>query len=70
MRQSYLFAAAAVVLSHIMCIVVTYNYRGLQCAIEHQGFSAPATVAFLAAVPFAVGIAVCVMLTVRFSKKK
>lgn len=51
----------ALVLSHIMCVVVTYNYRGLICSIEHQGFSAPAQTAFFLAVPFAVGISLCLV---------
>ena len=70
MKKNYLFAIVALVLSHAMCTVVAYNYRDMLCSIEHQGFSAPATLALLPAVPFAVGIAVCVMLAVRFSKKK
>lgn len=68
-KLSYLFAALAIVLSDVMCIVVTYNYRALLCAIEHAGFSAPAGIAFLYAIPFAVGIIVCVALAFRFHGK-
>ena len=63
------FAAIAVLLSDIMCFVVAYNYRDMLCGIEHEGFSAPATLAFIYAVPFLIGIAVCVVLSIRFYKK-
>lgn len=54
-----LFIALALVLSHAMCAVVAWIYRDIVCGIEHKGFSAPADVAFLYAIPFAVGILVC-----------
>ena len=68
-KLSYLFVTLAIVLSDIMCFVVAYNYRGLLCGIEHDGFSAPASIAFLTAIPFAVGIVVCVVLAIRLYKK-
>ena len=64
-----LFAAIAVLLSDIMCFVVAYNYRDMLCGIEHAGFSAPASTAFIYAVPFLIGSAVCVILSIRFYKK-
>ena len=66
---SYLFAFVAIILSHIMCFVVGYNYRGMLCCIEHSGCSAPASIAFLYIIPFMLGIVVCVILAVRFYKK-
>ena len=68
-KLSYLFAALAIVLSDIMCFVVAYNYRDMLCGIEHAGYSAPASTAFLYAIPFVVGIIVCVVLAIRFHKK-
>ena len=68
-KWSYLFAAFAVVLSDMMCFVVGYNYRDMLCGIEHAGFSAPASIAFLSAVPFVVGMIVCVVLAIRFREK-
>ena len=68
-KLAFLFAALAVVMSDIMCAVVAYSYRGLQCGIEHAGFSAPAWFAFLYAVPFAVVIAACTVLAILFYKK-
>ena len=68
-KWSYLFTALAVVLSDIMCFVVAYNYRGMHCGIEHRGFSAPASIAFLSAIPFLTGIIMCVVLAIRFHRK-
>jgi len=52
-----------------MCFVVAYNYRGMLCGIEHRGFSAPASIAFLSAIPFLTGIIMCVVLAIRFHRK-
>lgn len=68
-KLSYLFTALAIVLSDIMCFVVAYNYRDMLCGIEHAGYSAPASTAFLYAIPFVVGIIVCAVLAIRFHKK-
>ena len=68
-KPGHLFAFLAIVLSHIMCIVVAYNYRDALCAIEHGGFSAPAEIVFLYAVPFVIGIVVCIVLAAVFYKK-
>ena len=68
-KLSYLFTALAIVLSDIMCFVVAYTYRDMLCGIKHAGYSAPASTAFLYAIPFGVGIIVCVILAVRFRKK-
>lgn len=70
---SYLFTALAILLSDIMCAVVAFNYRGMICGIEHTGFSAPANVAFLYAIPFAAAIIACVICAIFFrikAKKK
>ena len=55
-KLSYLFIAIAILLSNIMCSVVAFNYRDMLCGIEHLGYSAPASVAFLSAIPFGIGI--------------
>ena len=68
-KLSNLFTALAIVLSDIMCFVVAYTYRDMLCGIEHAGYSAPAGTAFLYAVPFVIGIIVCVFLAIRFRKK-
>ena len=68
-KLSILFAVIAVLLSDAMCFAVAYNYRGLMCGIEHAGFSAPAGIAFIIAIPFLICIAVCVILSTIFYKK-
>ena len=68
-KLSYLFIVLAIVLSDIMCFVVGYNYRDMICGIEHAGYSAPASMAFLYAIPFVLGIIVCVALAIRYRKK-
>ena len=68
-KLSNLFIVLAIVLSNIMCIVVAYNYRDMLCGIKHAGYSAPASTAFLYAIPFVVGIIVCAILAIRFRKK-
>ena len=68
-KLKVLFAALAILLSDAMCFVVAYNYRDMLCGIEHEGYSAPASVAFLNAIPFAVGIIICVLLFIYFRRK-
>ncbi len=68
-KLSYLFTALAILLSDIMCAIVAYNYRGMLCGIKHMGYSAPAYVAFVYAIPFLAGIIICVILAIIFHKK-
>ena len=68
-KLSFVFTAIAIVLSDVMCFLVAFIYRDMLCGIEHAGYSAPASIAFLYAIPFLVGIAVCVILAIRFRKK-
>lgn len=68
-RLSVVLFVITAVLSDVMCAVVAYNYRGLICGIEHAGFSAPADIAFLLAIPFLVLIVACVLLAVLFYRK-
>ncbi len=63
------FAVLAVLLSDVMCAVVAYAYRDMLCGIEHLGYSAPADTAFLLVIPFAAGIAVCVVLAAVLYKR-
>ena len=48
-----------IILSHLMCIVTTYNYRGMMCGIEHKGFSGPAYLSLVCTLPFLLLIAIC-----------
>ena len=64
-----IFIALTLILSHGMCADTAFNYASLLCAIEHKGFSAPANTAFIFAIPYGVGIVICVILVLIFHKK-
>lgn len=66
---SKLFTVLALLLSHVMCAVVAFHYSYLLHCGRHGGCSAPAYVAFFYAIPYVVGIVVCVVLAVVFRKK-
>ncbi len=68
-KLSDLFTALAIILSNIMCFVVAYNYRDMLCGAQHAGYSAPASTAFLYAIPFVIGIIVCAVLAIRLRKR-
>ncbi|MBQ9997498.1 MAG: hypothetical protein IJP19_00605 [Clostridia bacterium] len=64
-----IFVVLTLVLSHLTCIVVAFNYAGMLCGIEHKGFSAPANTAFYLAIPYYALIIICAVLTYVFNKK-
>ena len=66
---SRLFLLIAVVLSHIMCAVVAYNYCNMEWHIEVGGTSAPVEIAYLHAIPFVIGIVLCLIGVFYFKKK-
>lgn len=66
---SVVCAVLAILLSDVMCAVVAYNYCFLQWGAVYEGFSAPADVAFLYAVPFGAGIVLCSVLAWVFHTK-
>ena len=68
-KLSVCFWILAVILSDIMCAVVAWNYCDMLWGIKYAGYSAPASTAFLSAIPFATGIAICVVLAIVFKKK-
>ena len=68
-KFSTIFIVLAVILSNVMCAVVGYNYATMQWGIKYAGYSAPASTAFLYAIPFVIGIIVCAILAIRFRKK-
>ena len=67
---SYIFIALAILLSNVMCATVAYNYCNMQWGIRYEGYSAPANVAFLFIIPYAVGIVICIILAWFFNKKQ
>ena len=60
---------AAILLSDLMCAVVAYGWCELEWGGRYEGWSFPAWAAGLYAIPFAVGIAVCVALALYFHRK-
>ncbi len=66
---SYIFMILAILLSNVMCATVAYNYCNMQWGIQYYAYGAPAGVAFLLIIPYAVGIAICVILAWFFYKR-
>ncbi len=64
-----LFGVITVVLLCAMSAVVAYKYCEMQYAILYAGASAPASIAFLSAIPFGVGMIVTALLSWMFYKK-
>ena len=60
----------SVVLFGAMTATVGYNYAYMECAIAHQGASAPAYIALFAGVPFVVIILVCLIIIKLLKEKK
>lgn len=63
------FLVLAIVLTIVMCIVVAYNYGTLGWGAKYGGYSAPPETALLFAIPYLIGIAVCVILSTVMKKK-
>ena len=69
-KASLLLIGLAILLSDVMCAVVAFNYGKMLWGIENAGYSAPANIAFLWAIPFLVAIAICIGLAVIIQKKR
>ena len=67
---SNIFIALAIILSNVMCAVVAYNYCAMQWGAKYAAYSAPASVAFLYAVPYGLGIAVSVIVAIVLRKSE
>ncbi|MBR5071281.1 MAG: hypothetical protein IKX27_05215 [Oscillospiraceae bacterium] len=67
--MSAVFGVLTVLLSDVMCAVVAFNYCDMLWGIRYAGYSAPANVAFLTAVPYIIGIIVCIILALFFRRK-
>ena len=61
--------AICVILSGVMCFVVGYNYAVMEFAGQYSGYSAPAEIAFLYAVPFIIVITVLYVVAGLCEKK-
>ena len=68
-KLSVFFLVLAVVFSDVMCAVIAYNYCDMLWGIQYAGYSAPAWTAFLWAIPFVAGIAVCIVLAFKMRRK-
>ena len=66
---SNLFLILAVLLSDVMCAVVAYNYCNMEWEIKVGGTSAPVEMAYLYAIPFVIGIVLCLIGAFYFKKK-
>ncbi len=66
---SYIFVAFAILLTNVMCATVAYQYCDMQWGILYKGYSAPASIVFLFAIPYAIGIVICTILAWFFYKK-
>lgn len=69
-KVSCLFVVLAVLLSDVMCAVVAFNYRKMLWGVKNAGYSAPASTAFISAIPFLIGIVICTILAVVIEKKR
>ena len=68
-KISNIFIALAIILSDVMCAVVAYGYSNLQWGAKYAGYSAPASVALLYAIPYGIGIVVCAVVAMVLRKK-
>ena len=68
-KISNIFIILAIILSDVMCAVVAYNFCTMQWGIKYEGWSAPASVAFLYVIPYGIGIIVCLIIAMVFRKK-
>lgn len=69
-KVSFLFTCLAILLSDVMCAVVAFNYGKMLWGTENAGYSAPAQTAFLWAIPFLIGIVICIIVAVIAYKRK
>ena len=66
---SRLFLLIAVILSHIMYAVVAYSWGKMDWHIKVGGAGAPVERAYLHAIPFVIGIVLCLIGVFYFKKK-
>lgn len=68
-KLSLIFACLSLLLSHVTCAVVAYNYCNLFWCGQYGGCSAPASTAFILAIPYGIAIAACAILSTVFNNK-
>lgn len=57
----YICIILILILSHIMCIDVTYRYCDLKWLINQGGTSAPVYTAYFYSIPYIIGILLCIV---------
>ena len=60
----------SVILFGALTATVGYNYAYMECAIAHQGASAPAYIVLFAGVPYIVLIAICLVVIKVLKERK
>ena len=68
-KISYIFWGSAALLFVVRCIVVMFQYRKMKDGIKFHGYSAPASVAFLYAIPFLIAIIIWAIIAIVIGKK-
>ena len=68
-KLAVLFAALAILLSNVMCAVTAYAWCDMVWGGRYLGYSAPPETALIQAVPYFLGIVLCVVLAIVFAKK-
>ena len=68
-KLSTIFIILAILLSDVMCAVIAYNYCDLLWGGKYAGYSAPANTAYIYAIPFVIGMIICLALALLFRKK-
>lgn len=69
-KLSKIFWIIAILLSNAMCATIAYNYSELKWGGEYAGYSAPASTAFIYAIPFEIAIIICIILAIKSKKLK
>lgn len=68
-KLSTVFKILAVLLSDVMCARVAYTYCAQEWGQKYAGWSAGPQVAFFLAIPYLIGMIVCILLA-RFCRKR
>ena len=68
-KLSFAFWIIAVLLSDWMCAAVAYHYCDLLWGGKYAGYSAPASTAFIYAIPFLIGIIASIAAAVICGRK-
>ena len=69
-RLYQLLVISILILSNIMCSVISYNWASMEYSIRHLGYSAPAYVALYAGIPYFVALWCCIIFAILIGKNK